>query len=235
MTAEIGLQVPPVRAGNLFEATMERLLRAIRLGQFPPGSKLPPERDLAELLGVSRTTLREALAALQTNGYVSVRRGRYGGTYVASSPPERTGSALPALDAEEVADLLTLRRIVEPAAAELAAGRDLPRADRDRLRRTHREVAAAPMGQYRPLDSRLHLLIAECSGSPSLLAVVADARARANAMLDRIPLLSANLEHSGEQHAVVVQAVLDGDPAAARAAMLEHLDGTAALLRGFLG
>lgn len=214
---------------------MERLLRAMRLGQLPPGSKLPAERDLADTLGVSRTTLREALAALQVNGFVTVRRGRYGGTYVTADAPANAPDVGPAPDVAEVADLLTLRRIVEPAAAELAAGAHLADAERTGLWQAHLDVESAPAGHYRPMDSRLHLLIAEYSGSPSLLAVVADTRARVNAMLDRIPVLSPNLDHSGEQHRAVVEAILDVDPEAARAAMLDHVDGTAALLRGFLG
>lgn len=235
MAAPRGPLVQPVRAGNLFEATLEQLLRAIRLGQFPPGSRLPPERDLAELLGVSRTTLREALAALQDSGRVTVRRGRYGGSYVAAPREREAREASSQLDAAEVMDLITLRRVVEPAGVELAAARRLSAADRDRLWQAHLDVVAAPVVQQRPLDSRLHLLFAELSGSPGLLAVVADVRARLNAALDQIPLLGTNLEHSGHQHEQVARAVLDGDADGARIAMQEHLDGTAALLRGFLG
>lgn len=233
MTQPIGPPVPPVRTGNLFEETMERLVRAIRLGQFPPGSRLPPERDLAELLRVSRTTLREALAELQASGYVSVQRGRYGGSYVAEALPRRATET--PLDPDEVWDLLTLRRILEPAAAELAAERQLSSSQRERLWSLHQELTGASIDSYRPLDSRLHLLVAELGGSPSLLAAVADTRARVNALLDRIPLLPTNLDHANAQHEDVVRAILDDDPAAARAAMLDHLDGTAALLRGFLG
>lgn len=221
-----------MRLGNVFEETMERLVRAIRLGQFPPGSRLPPERDLAEELRVSRTTLRQALAELQASSYVTVRRGRYGGSYVADSLPPHPAAPL---DTDQVQDALTLRRILEPAAAELAAERDLTPAQCDRLQSLHEELGAATVETYRPLDSQLHLAIAELSGSPSLLSVVADTRARVNGMLDRIPLLPTNLDHTNHQHAAIVGAVLDGDPAAAREAMLDHLDGTAALLRGFLG
>jgi DNA-binding GntR family transcriptional regulator len=92
----------------------------------------------------------------------------------------------------------------------------------------------APLNGYRPADSRLHLAIAELSGSPSLASAVADARVRVNDLLDAIPLLPRNIVHSNQQHARIVQAVLAGDPKAARDAMAEHLDGTAALLRAFL-
>ncbi len=210
---------------------MARLVRAMRLGQFPPGTRLLAERDLAHELKVSRTTLREALAALQDSGYLTVKRGRYGGAYVAESLPAQTFGSL---DAAELSDVLTLRGILEPAAMELAGAATLDATRRDQLWHTHLEVSGAQMGQYRPLDSRLHLLLAECSGSGSLHRVIADTRLRLNALLDRIPLLPRNLTHSSEQHALIVSAVLDGDPGAARAEMADHLEGTAALLRGFL-
>jgi DNA-binding FadR family transcriptional regulator len=84
------------------------------------------------------------------------------------------------------------------------------------------------------MDSRLHLAIAEVSGSPSLTSATADVRMRLNELLDAIPLLAVNLEHSNQQHDQIVSAILAGDPVAARQAMQEHLSGTAALLRGFL-
>ncbi|MFK5688366.1 FadR/GntR family transcriptional regulator [Ornithinimicrobium sp. LYQ92] len=227
-------RVQPVRGGNVFEETMEHLLRLLRLGVFPPGAKLPAERELAESLRVSRTTLREALGELQEAGYVSVRRGRYGGTYVSESPPAPGSRRGKALDAAEVEDLLTLRRIVEPAAAELAAARDLDEGERSLLATAARECADAGLQQYRPFDARLHLALAELSGSPSLAAVVADARDRVNGMLDRIPLLGPNLAHSTRQHEAIVEAVLAGRPEVARQAMLDHLQGTDSLLRGFL-
>jgi DNA-binding GntR family transcriptional regulator len=94
--------------------------------------------------------------------------------------------------------------------------------------------AAVPQ-EYRRVDSRLHLAIAELSGSASLTAAVADVRVRVNALLDEIPLLATNIRHSDEQHQRIVAAVLAGNPERARNAMAEHLDGSAALLRGFLG
>ncbi|MFC7716342.1 FadR/GntR family transcriptional regulator [Nonomuraea recticatena] len=77
----------PVRAGNAFEETVERLLQAIKLGMVAQGEKLPPERELAVQLGISRVTLREAIRALQEAGYLDVRRGRYGGAFVIYAPP----------------------------------------------------------------------------------------------------------------------------------------------------
>ena len=87
---------------------------------------------------------------------------------------------------------------------------------------------------YRRTDSRLHLTFGELAGIPSLLPLLADVRDRANALLDEIPLIEPNIAHSNAQHEAIVHAVLRGDPDAARRAMREHLDGTAALLRAFL-
>ena len=99
--------------GNVFETTVEQLATAIRLGVFVAGDQLPPERELAERLGVSRNTLREAIAALRDSGLVSTRRGRGGGTVVLAhdrwSAGEGTVRRGAALD-----DVLEFRRIVEP-------------------------------------------------------------------------------------------------------------------------
>jgi DNA-binding FadR family transcriptional regulator len=225
----------PLRTGNAFEETVERLLQAVRQGVVNPGERLPAERELAVRLGVSRVTLREAIGSLREAGYLTARRGRGGGTFVVARPPPRpavvrSGSrGLAALD-----DMLALRLVLECGAAELAAARQLTPRQGAELRRLTMHVERCTPADYRPADSRLHLAIAELSGSPSLVGLVADARARINDLLDAIPLLPRNLDHSNAQHARVVAAVLTGQPVAARDAMREHLEGTGALLRGFL-
>jgi GntR family L-lactate dehydrogenase operon transcriptional regulator len=223
----------PVRAGNAFEETVERLLQAIRLGVVGAGERLPSERELAERLGVSRVTLREAIRALSDAGYVESRRGRYGGTFVHDTlpgPPEPDGK----IDAVGLEDALCLRYVLETGAAEMAAARSLSPADRRHLTGTLAEAASAHLDDYRRKDSRLHLAIAEVTASGSLTTAMADARTRVNQLLDRIPLLPPNLEHSNAQHEAIVDAILAGDAPAARQAMAEHIEGTASLLRAFL-
>jgi DNA-binding FadR family transcriptional regulator len=227
----------PVRDGNAFEETVERLLSAIRLGVVGPGERLPPERDLALRLRVSRVTLREAIRALQTSGYLVSRRGRYGGTFVAAALPRPRGSGLRRLVQEMgdgLDDALVLRGVLESGAAQAAAERELGAEEREYLRRRLDECARSGLASYRRMDSRLHLAVAEVTGSPSLTSAVADVRMRVNDLLDAIPLLERNLAHSNDQHAAVVEAVCAGDAAGARAHMAEHLEGTRALLRGFL-
>src|SRR5215469_10810090 len=72
----------PVRTGNAFEETVERLLTEIKLGLVARGERFPAERELAARLGISRLTLREAIRELQEAGFVESRRGRFGGTFV---------------------------------------------------------------------------------------------------------------------------------------------------------
>jgi len=248
----------PIRSGNAFEETTARLLQLIRLGSVRVGERLQSERALAVQLGVSRTTLREAIAGLQRAGYLEVRRGRYGGAYVIEPPrptplavgidadPAASGAAGTGLiesgaagtgwpSAEELDDVLRFRAIVDVAAASAAAAAELDESQVIALQQALAECTASDDDSFRQLDSRLHLLIAECAGIPSLLRAVADVRIRLNQLLDLIPLLSMNLDHGHEQHRHLVEAVIAGRVADAELVAAEHLAGTESLLRGFLG
>jgi len=224
----------PVRGGNVFEDTVARLLQTIRLGIVQPGEPLPPERDLATRLSVSRDTVREAIRSLSDAGYLVSRRGRYGGTFVNDPLPQPPSAHIVALNASEIDDVLGLREILEVGAARSAAGRELSAAERELLWTRLRETTAASVDDYRRFDSRLHLTIGEVVGVPSLVSLLADNRSRVNALLDGIPLLSRNIEHSNQQHEDIVVAILTGNVDRAATAMREHLQGSAALLRGFL-
>ncbi len=223
----------PVRHGNAFEETVERLLATIRLGVIGPGDSLPPERELALRLGVSRDTVREAIKSLSEAGYLVARRGRYGGTFLADRLPQENGDAI-SVSRADIDDLLRLREILEVGGARMAAGRTLCAVEYDELWSRAADVRGASSADYRRLDSRLHLAIAEASGSPSLVPLVAENRMRVNALLDRIPLLQRNIAHSDEQHELIISAIVAGDPGRAGAAMMDHLAGSAALLHGFL-
>jgi GntR family transcriptional repressor for pyruvate dehydrogenase complex len=227
----------PVRGYHAFEGCVEQLATAIRLGVFPRGSTLPPERELAEQMGVSRSTLREAIAALRAAGMVRTTRGRGGGTAVAFRPPAEIDRT-PATGErrEQLLDSLVFRRIVEPGAACLAASRKLSAEERELLTATLAEVDQAPdSGAHRQADSRLHLAIASVTGSPMTVAAVTEVQAGLHEMLQSIPVLEPNIEHSTRQHHVIVGAILAGEAAKARRAMEQHCDDTAALLRGLLG
>ncbi|MFK0171311.1 FadR/GntR family transcriptional regulator [Streptomyces sp. NPDC090306] len=225
----------PVRAGNGFEEALEQILQVVRLGLLPDGGRLPAERDLAERLGISRVTLREVLKVLQEQGLVESRRGRYGGTFVrprAEAAGERElRRRVAGIDVE---DVLRFREVLEVGAAGLCAADGPAGARERRLRAALAGTRDATPAEYRRRDTLFHLTLAELSGSPSLTERYAAVRATLNDLLDCIPLLVRNLEHSQRQHTAVVEAVLAGDPDRARETMREHCAGTAALLRGFL-
>lgn len=223
----------PVRTGNAFEETVQRLMQTVKLGLVAPGERLPAERELAARLGVGRDTLREAIASLADAGYLLVRRGRYGGTFVAEelpvAAPGRRG-----FDRREIDDVVKLREILEVGAARLAAAADLSAAERGQLFHALAELEGAGPDDYRRLDSRLHLTIAELAGVPSLLPLVAESRMRVNALLDDIPLLPRNIAHADEQHRALVTAILTGRPEEAATLTSEHVRASATLLRAFL-
>ncbi|MGX2998180.1 FadR/GntR family transcriptional regulator [Streptomyces sp. JNUCC 64] len=225
----------PVRAGNGFEEALEQVLQVVRLGLVPDGERLPSERELSERLGVSRVTLREVIKVLTDQGLVESRRGRYGGTFVLPRTGSHGGEELRRRVAEvDVEDVLRFREVLEVGAAGLCAANGLDGERADRLRGALAATGDAPLADYRRRDTLFHLTLAELSGSPSLTAQYAAVRARVNDLLDCIPLLVRNLEHSQEQHNALVAAVLAGDAETARAVMREHCEGTASLLRGFL-
>ncbi|MCM2390403.1 FadR/GntR family transcriptional regulator [Streptomyces albipurpureus] len=225
----------PVRAGNGFEEALEQILQLLRLGLVPSGERLPAERELAERLGISRVTLREVLRVLTDQGLVESRRGRYGGTFVLSRPEAPGEDELRRrVRAVNVEDTLRFREVLEVGAAGLCAAGGLTRADTIRLRSALAATHDAPLTEYRRRDTLLHLTLADLSGSVSLTSQYAAVRATLNDLLDCIPLLVRNLEHSQHQHSVLVEAVLDGDADGAREMMREHCEGTASLLRGFL-
>jgi GntR family transcriptional repressor for pyruvate dehydrogenase complex len=228
----------PIRGHHAFEACVEQLATAIRLGVHPNGSTLPPERELADRLHISRATVREAITALRTAGMVETRRGRGGGSVVTYSPraPRARTKALAPKTLEHWLDTLTFRRIVEPGAVATAAGRQLTEEQRSLLTTAHAAVtgASGPAAR-RQADSRFHLAFASVTGSPSVIDAVTRVQATLHDMLLQIPVYDVNIHHSDRQHEQILRAVLDSRPERARQTMEEHCDDTAALLRGLLG
>ena len=227
----------PARGHHAFESCVEQLATAIRLGVVARGAMLPPERELADRMGVSRATVREAIAALRAADMVKTVRGRGGGTAVIYElGMSATGKQIPDERLAELMDSLVFRRVVEPGICHAAAGSNPDAEQRQMLETALRDVEQAQTaGLHRQADSRLHLAIASVTGSPTLIRAAAEAQASLHEMLEAIPILAVNIEHSTRQHRAIVAAILAGDPTRARRAMEQHCDDTAALLRGLLG
>src|SRR3954447_27082372 len=162
----------PVDPPTTFEETVERLGTAIRLGLLPPGRQLPPERDLATLLKISRSTLRQAITTLVESGHLTSVRGRTGGTFVVEAPPLSDAAEEPLGD--EAHAVLDYRVAVETGATLLAA----ERADDDALDRldglVERMSNADRFEDYRRADVRFHICIAEAAQSPRLVSAMTE-------------------------------------------------------------
>jgi DNA-binding FadR family transcriptional regulator len=223
----------PINSQNLFEETVGRLGQAIKTGVVPIGDRFPNERDLAEILGVSRPTVREAIRALQQAGYVEVRRGRSGGAFVVSVGGKRATARRLAKDmGSELGSILDYRWAIEPAIAELAA----TRADDDDVESlqtlAQQQGDPADADVFRADDTRIHLAIADVARSPSLATSASEIRLQLSELLAAIPVLEESARHSQDQHAAIIKAISRRDGVAARKAMLEHVNATAELLHG---
>jgi len=223
----------PVRPASTFEETVERLGSAIRLGLLAPGDKLPPERELAGKLRISRSTLRQALTALVQSGHLVSSRGRTGGTFVAERPPLAEGDGEP-LDQGAWA-VLDYRVAIELGAVELAAERGSA-AQFDRLEGLVAKMAGEleDFEEYRRTDIRFHLDIAEAAQSPRLLSAMTDVQSQMSDLIALIAHPPEVLARSNDQHAKLVKALRKGDGPRALRQMREHTEGTEHILAGLL-
>ena len=221
----------PVRAPTTFEETVERLGTAIRIGLLTPGSQLPPERQLAEELSISRSTLRQALTTLVQSGHLTSARGRTGGTFVAERPP--LSQADDPLDGDAWA-VLDQRVAVELGAAVLAAERGT-RTDLDALDElVERMESPADFAEYRRADIRFHIGVAEAARSPRLVAEMTETQGQMSRLLSLIAHPEEVLARSNAQHRTLVARLREGDGAAAVEVMRKHIRGTEHILAGLI-
>jgi GntR family transcriptional regulator, transcriptional repressor for pyruvate dehydrogenase complex len=223
----------PVEPPSTFEETVERLGSAIRLGLLTPGSQLPPERELARRLRISRSTLRQALTTLVQSGHLVSLRGRMGGTFVAEQPPLTQSDGEP-LD-QKAWEVLDYRVAVETGAVTLAAERG------EEAQFARLEELGAKMGEeledfeeYRRTDVRFHITIAEAAHSPRLLSAMTDVQSQMSGLIALIAHPPEVLARSNEQHGRMVKALRKGDVARAVKQMREHTEGTEHILAGLL-
>lgn len=224
----------PVQPPSTFEETVERLGTAIRLGLLTAGSRLPAERDLAEQLRISRSTLRQALTTLVQSGHLVSRRGRGGGTFVSDTPPlaEDPGGDDP-LGADAWATL-DERVAVETGAVILAC----ERAQEDDFARlgelVERMADAEDFEVYRRADIRFHIGVAEAARSPRLLTAMTEVQGQMSSLIGLIAHPDQVLTQSNEQHRRLVELMRRRDTTKAVKLMRRHIEGTEHILAGLL-
>ncbi|MDO1585224.1 FadR/GntR family transcriptional regulator [Rhizobium oryzicola] len=232
----------PANAGTLASRLGDTLRRAIASGQFPPGTKLPSEAQLTETHGVSRTVVREAIAALRADRLVEARQGA--GVFVLD-PPAATPAPL-SIDnidyarVSSVIEFLELRTAVEVEAAGLAALRRSPAQEEAILDRHYAVQACLEAGSpSSDADFALHLAIAEATNNTrfrDFLAMIG------KNVIPRAALKSEESEADqaayikllNEEHSAIVTAISAGDEEAARSAMRRHLKGSQSRYRALL-
>jgi DNA-binding FadR family transcriptional regulator len=222
----------PVRPATAFEETVERLGTAIRIGLLRPGARLPAERDLATQLGISRSTLREALTTLVQSGHLVSARGRSGGTFVVQRPPLAEDDGKPL--GEEAWAVLDFRVAIETGAAILAAERAEPE-DIDKLAALVRSMAEADRFEdYRRADIRFHIGIAEAARSPRLVRAMTEVQGDMSDLIALIPHPEQVRTHSNAQHERLVTVLRRAEAGAAVKLMREHIRGTEHILAGLV-
>jgi DNA-binding FadR family transcriptional regulator len=226
----------PVIRQPVYLQVADRIRDAILDGTLAVGEPLPSERSLQQTLGVGRTTVREALRALEAQGLVGRGPGGWRSVAVPSlqTPFRDALVQLIELDRVRVEDLLDLRLILEPAAVERAARVRDP----DALARAHRELevmeryieeprAAAEENAFRAADVAFHVALAEGSGNEALhllmqtLREVVDRYMRAIAA--EVGDLSTHFPEATAEHGAILVAVEAGDGQAAAAHVRQHL------------
>jgi GntR family transcriptional repressor for pyruvate dehydrogenase complex len=223
----------PVRSQTAFEETVERLGTAIKLGLLPPGTRLPAERELCAKLGISRSTLRQALVALAQSGHLRATRGRGGGTFVSDPQPPARPPSPDVLAAWR--DVCDERLAVEVGVAILAAARAEPE-----VLDVLDDLVVAIDGMledfpaYRQADIRFHVALAEATRSPRLVTAMTEVQGAMTGLITHIAHPPEVLDSSNAQHRRLVAALRRHDEAAAAREMAQHLRGTEHVLAGLL-
>jgi DNA-binding FadR family transcriptional regulator len=213
----------------------DQLAEAIKNGIYPVGAKLPSERELTEMLGVSRVSVREGMRSLEAVGLVEVQHGN--GYFVTAAVRRPSGDMIKWLDEHraEVMDMMLVRGALD----ELAAAEAAIRADdvqRAAMSRTHEAFLAAVNAEERELDAladldiAFHLSIAEASGSSLLIDLLGELHQhlREARSVGFTPV--GRLDLSAAEHQAIYDAIVAGDPPTARAAAAVHIKHVCELL-----
>jgi GntR family transcriptional regulator, transcriptional repressor for pyruvate dehydrogenase complex len=222
----------------LTDEAIEQIRRLIRSGDLPPGSRLPPEPELAAQLGLSRNSMREAVKALELVRVLDVRRGD--GTYVTSLEPglllEGLGFAVDLLQDESILSVVEVRRLLEPPATGLAAERITDEQIASvQARLEEMEAAGRDIERQVAADAEFHLEIVAATGNQTLLSVLdglssRTLRARIWRGLVEADAISATLQ----QHRAILSALVARDRPLAEAAALIHVTSSENWLRNIV-
>jgi len=223
--------MPPALTPTTPRVIVKVIRGLIHRGELSPGDRLPPERALADQLGVARVSLRDALAQLQHEGYLAARRGAHGGTFVTGlAEPRRRWLRRMQENPGDLEDIIDYRTAIEAHAARLAARRR-NHADLPAIEQAVRWRPGADGGpSFRATDSSFHRAIAAAARSPRLEAAIDEARGLLFLPADALAYPPGTDRSLGD-HQGIAAAVRDGDGDRAAAAMRAHIESTRDSLR----
>jgi GntR family transcriptional repressor for pyruvate dehydrogenase complex len=226
--------IAPVVVPPAHEIVVNHLRRIIHLGEIQPGAKLPPERQLAAQLGVSRTTLREALHLLQIEGYVEIKIGQSGGVFVCATrfPTGRLARRWNK-SRHDLQPTYELRAVVEGFAAKTAAAQMKPAALATLKESIASMEADVTIGAFRKADLRFHMTIAEATGLQLLRETVEHLRAALFVPFQVFDLSEMRASTIREHHQIV-DAMVAHDPEAAEAFMIAHVTHSASAIKAII-
>lgn len=227
----MALPLKPVEPRRLYQQIADQIRELIERGGFEPGTRLPPERDLAQQLGVSRPSLREALIALDVEGRVEVRSNS--GVFVSAAPQGPAAAARrTAAMGESPSQLMEARSVIEGEVVVLACARTTA-AQIERLRQLL-QAMGADIERRRArvdLDREFHLTLAEMSGNAVLAQMVGELFDERHSPISA--KISSRFENTRtwkialQEHEAILKAIEARDPIAAQAAMRAHLQASA--------
>ncbi|SAK67104.1 GntR family transcriptional regulator [Caballeronia calidae] len=201
---------------------LDKLLDYVAQHNLKDGDALPSERSLAEALGVSRRDLRGALASMEAAGRVWRGVGR--GTYLGARPLKFSASLRSLRAGSSPADIAEMRLVLEPAFVELATRKASPDDLAELEKCARRNAMAKDDDEWQQWDHRFHLLIAQATRNPAIIAlmdVVNGMRMKPNAREKTAD--QDTRRHFAEQHQAVVKAMVERDGTTAASRMRDHL------------
>lgn len=215
----------PVKKTRVYEEIVAKIKDMIDKGKFKSGDQLPVERELAEVFRVSRSSVREALRSLESQGLLESRQGN--GTYIASQPVESLVSPLASVifsEKDGQRDLFEMRRLIEPQLAYLAAERATPD-DIQTLEKIldlqEREIARGESGT--DVDKNFHYMMAKATKNKFLIRMTDNIMDLLLESRDRYLQVEGRPEKSIHRHRQVLEAIKAGDRDGAMMLMRDHL------------
>jgi GntR family transcriptional repressor for pyruvate dehydrogenase complex len=213
--------------GRVSESIAHRIKRGISSGRLSPGEKLPAEREMADRLGTSRVSVREAYRSLEEAGLISIKRGAEGGAFIADfdhAPVSRRLAFMLRLGRTSHQELTEARLLLEPPVARLAARR----AEEEDLAQLaallrQQESAVRSGSDTRRFDLQFHRLVAQCAKNLPLAVLMNSMADLAVEEVRRIDVTRDVDEHIVNYHARIFDAIRRRDEDAAHRLMLRHI------------